>query len=103
MRWRGSIVGRLDGERATMTKEWPQRVVLVGAGKMGGALAAGWLDGGLGAQALTILEPDPSEAIRALAAAHGAALNPAGQPPPDVLALAVKPQSLDAVAPRIEG
>ena len=28
-----------------MTKEWPERLVLVGAGKMGGAMAAGWLDG----------------------------------------------------------
>ncbi len=32
-----------------MTKEWPERLVLVGAGKMGGAMAAGWLDGGLAA------------------------------------------------------
>ena len=84
-----------------MTRPWPRRLVLVGAGKMGGALAAGWLDGGFPAGSLTILEPSPSEGIEALAAARGFALNPVDPPPPDVLVLAVKPQSLDAVAPGI--
>jgi pyrroline-5-carboxylate reductase len=82
--------------------QWPARLVLVGAGKMGGAMAQGWLDAGLAASSLTILEPNPSPEIAALAVAHGLALNPqiAG-PPPDMLVLAVKPQSLDAVAPQI--
>jgi pyrroline-5-carboxylate reductase len=84
-----------------MTTEWPERLVLVGAGKMGGAMAAGWLAGGLPASALTILEPRPSDAIVRLAATSGAALNPAKPPEADVLALAVKPQALDAVAPAI--
>src|SRR5208337_1834062 len=48
----------------------------------------------------TILEPNPSEEILALAA-RGVALNPTAPGPPDVLALAVKPQNLDAVAPEI--
>jgi pyrroline-5-carboxylate reductase len=86
-----------------MTNEWPKRLVLVGAGKMGGAMATGWLDGGLAASSLTILEPNPSEEIARLAASRGVALNPAGQAAPDALALAVKPQSLDAVAPQIAG
>ncbi len=81
-------------------KEWPSRLVLVGAGKMGGALALGWLDGGLEASSLAILEPNPSEEIKALVA-RGVAVNPSDPAPPDVLALAVKPQSLDAVAPQI--
>jgi len=80
--------------------EWPARLVLVGAGKMGSALALGWLEGGLEASSLTILESNPSEEILALAA-RGVALNPTAPAPPDVLALAVKPQSLDAVAPEI--
>ncbi len=83
-----------------MMKEWPARLVLVGAGKMGGAMAVGWLEGGLGASSLTIFEPNPSDEIRALAA-RGVAVNPTGSAPPDVLALAVKPQTLDAVAPEI--
>ena len=84
-----------------MTKEWPERLVLVGAGKMGGAMAAGWLAGGLPASALTILDPHPSEAIVRFAAATGAALNPGRPPVADVLALAIKPQALDAVAPSV--
>jgi pyrroline-5-carboxylate reductase len=68
---------------------------------MGGALASGWLEGRLKASALTILEPNPSEEVAALTASHSVALNPAKPAIPDVLALAVKPQTLDAVAPMI--
>jgi pyrroline-5-carboxylate reductase len=84
-----------------MTKEWPARIVLTGAGKMGGAMAAGWLEGGLAGSSLTIIEPNPSDAIRTLAASRGASLNPVDAGPPDVLVLAVKPQSLDSAAPGI--
>ena len=78
--------------------QWPARVVLVGAGKMGGAMARGWLDAGLPPASLTILEPSPSPEIGELAAV-GVALDPEGAiPPPDVLALAVKPQGLDQAA-----
>ena len=63
--------------------EWPARLVLVGAGKMGGAMAQGWLDAGLPASSLTILEPNPSSEIASLAADRGVALNPrAAAPPP---------------------
>jgi pyrroline-5-carboxylate reductase len=82
--------------------EWPARLVLVGAGNMGGAMAHRWLEAGLAAPSLTILEPNPSPEIASLAANRGVALNPrTPEPPPDMLALAVKPQSLDAVAPQI--
>jgi pyrroline-5-carboxylate reductase len=81
-------------------KEWPARLVLVGAGKMGGAMATGWLEGGLEASSLALVEPNPSREIAALAA-RGVAINPAYTAPPDVLVLAVKPQNLDAVAPEI--
>ena len=81
--------------------QWPARLVLVGAGKMGGAMAQGWLDAGLSASSLTILEPNPSPEIASLAADRGIALNPHIAAPPDMLVLAVKPQSLDQVAPQI--
>jgi pyrroline-5-carboxylate reductase len=81
--------------------QWPARLVLVGAGKMGGAMALGWLEAGLAASSLTILEPDPSPEIASLAASRGVALNPRTPEPPDMLALAVKPQSLDKVTPEI--
>jgi len=83
------------------TGSWPQSLVLTGAGKMGEALLRGWLAGGLAPQRVTILEPKPSEAISALAAERGIAINPplAGLAPPEVLFLAIKPQTLEAAAP----
>ena len=81
--------------------DWPMRLVLVGAGKMGGAMAQGWLDAGLPASSLTIVEPNPSAGIASLAASRGVAFNPRIDVPPEMLVLAVKPQSLDQVAPQI--
>jgi pyrroline-5-carboxylate reductase len=82
--------------------QWPASLVLVGAGKMGGAMARGWLDAGLPASSLTMLEPNPSPEIAALAAGRGLTLNPEfAAEPPDMLVLAIKPQSLDQVAPEI--
>jgi pyrroline-5-carboxylate reductase len=81
-------------------RKWPARLVLVGAGKMGGAMATGWLEGGLKPPSFTILEPNPSREIDAFAA-RGVAVNPADRTPPEALVLAVKPQSLDAVAREI--
>ena len=81
--------------------QWPARLVLVGAGKMGGAMAQGWLDAGLPASSLTILEPNPSSEIASLTAHRGVALNPHIAAAPDMLVLAIKPQSLDQVAPQI--
>ena len=82
--------------------QWPARLVLVGAGKMGGAMAHGWLEAGLQPSSLIILEPAPSPEIAALAASRGLALNPRDAvSPPEMLVLAVKPQSLDNVAPGI--
>jgi len=87
-----------------MPDGWPQSLVLVGAGKMGEALLRGWLGAGFSPAKATILEPNPSSAIAALAADRGVALNP---PPeelrvPEALMLAIKPQSLDAAAPALE-
>jgi pyrroline-5-carboxylate reductase len=81
--------------------QWPAHLVLVGAGKMGGAMALGWLEGGLEASSLTILEPNPSEGLVSLAASRGIPLNPAKLAEPDALVLAIKPQSLDAVAAQV--
>jgi len=85
----------------TRMTQWPTRLILVGAGKMGGAMTLGWLEGGLAPSSLTILEPNPSEQIVSLAASRGFGLNPPKSTPPDVLVLAVKPQSLDSAASKI--
>jgi pyrroline-5-carboxylate reductase len=64
-------------------------------------MAQGWLDAGLPASSLTILEPNPSSEIASLTARRGIALNPHIATAPDMLVLAIKPQSLDQVAPQI--
>lgn len=74
-------------------------VCLVGAGKMGMALAKGWLSAGLAPAALTLVEPAPHESVQALAEAQGVRLvDSAPADVPDVLVLAVKPQVMPEVA-----
>jgi pyrroline-5-carboxylate reductase len=68
---------------------------------MGGAMAQGWLDAGLPEASLTIVEPNPSPEVGSLATSRGVALNPHIVAPPEMLVLAVKPQSLDQVAPQV--
>ena len=81
--------------------DWPQTLVLAGAGKMGGAMLKGWLAGGLPAAGVTVLEPSPSQEMRGLAERHGFALNPDAVTPPETLVLAIKPQILESAAPRL--
>ena len=78
-------------------------IVLFGAGKMGFALLQGWGGLGLVGPDVAIIEPFPSPELTAYCEKTGARLNPpAGEiGEPDVLALAIKPQMLDAAAPAI--
>lgn len=78
----------------------PSSLVLIGAGKMGGAMLEGWLKSGLPGQSVTIIDPHVAPAMQALAARHGIALNPPASSvaEPEVLILAVKPQMLDSAA-----
>ncbi|WP_026608487.1 pyrroline-5-carboxylate reductase [Methylocapsa acidiphila] len=73
---------------------FPSSLVLAGAGKMGGALLRAWLDQGIDPRRIAVLDPQPSPLIAALAAEKGFALD-APTEPPEVLVLAIKPQSLD--------
>ncbi|NLH79628.1 MAG: pyrroline-5-carboxylate reductase [Phyllobacteriaceae bacterium] len=79
-------------------------LVLVGCGKMGGAMLTGWLDRGLSPGGVIVVEKMPSDALRALAAERGFVLRPT--PPDDVVArvllVAVKPQGLDATLPTVK-
>jgi pyrroline-5-carboxylate reductase len=73
-------------------------VMLVGAGKMGVALARGWLDAGLPASNLLLVDPNPGEAARQLADDYGLTLSTEALGlQPNVLVLAVKPQIIDTV------
>jgi pyrroline-5-carboxylate reductase len=77
-------------------------VVLVGAGKMGLALARGWVRAGLAGAELVMVEPQPGEAVTAFAAESGARLLPASpNEVAGVVVLAVKPQVTGAVLPTL--
>lgn len=76
-------------------------VLLVGAGKMGGAMLDGWLERGLPAGDICVLEPTPTAELQAIASGQGLRLNPDSPdtPAPKVAVLAVKPQAMDEVLP----
>jgi pyrroline-5-carboxylate reductase len=81
--------------------------ILVGCGKMGGALLAGWIERGADAANLIVVEP-AAEAATAIRAAHGVRVeaDPAALPSsldPEIVIFAVKPQALDDVAPLYRG
>ena len=83
-------------------KNFTGSLVLAGAGKMGGAMLSGWLDGGLDAKRVTIIEPYPSDDTRAFVA-RGVRLNPETKDigTADVLVLAVKPQMFRDAGPQL--
>lgn len=73
-------------------------VLLVGAGKMGMAMAQGWVKAGLSGGALTLVDPQPHESVETFAGETGATL--LGALPAQsqrVVVLAVKPQMMDTV------
>jgi pyrroline-5-carboxylate reductase len=78
-------------------------LVLVGAGKMGGALLEGWLKGGMAATAIVVLDPAPPAEVKALLEEHRVRLNPpvAAVTDAEVAVIAVKPQVMDDVLPGI--
>ncbi len=75
----------------------PASLVLVGAGKIGGAMLEGWLAAGLDPRATAILDPAPAAAL----AARGLRVNPDDLLAPEALVLAVKPQMFTQAASRL--
>ena len=79
-------------------------IVLVGAGKMGGAMLEGWLGLGLDAKHVVVVEPQPSPEIAALAE-RGLRVNPSAGAVGETLAaivIAVKPQVAADVLPALK-
>ena len=77
-------------------------LVLVGCGKMGGALLEGWLDAGAPPQAITVVEPQASPELTARLSGLGArvvAEPTAPSRPVGALVLAVKPQIMAQALP----
>lgn len=76
-------------------------LVLVGAGKMGGAMLDGWLARGLSAKKVVVVEPQPAREIKALAR-RGLRLNPKGKiADATAIVVAVKPQIAPQAVPPI--
>jgi pyrroline-5-carboxylate reductase len=77
-----------------------ETILLVGAGRMGGAMIEGWLRLGMDARNVAVIEPQPTPEISALAA-RGLRLNPAPGAAGTVAAavVAVKPQVAPEAVP----
>lgn len=85
-----------------MTLSLNGRLLLAGAGKMGGAMLTGWLDRGLDPRQIVVQDPAPPPETAQLLARHGIETlqPPASLPePPAVIVVAVKPQIADQVFP----
>jgi pyrroline-5-carboxylate reductase len=78
-------------------------LLLVGAGKMGGALLAGWLRQGLDPALVYVQDPTPAPEVAGLMASHGIRVRHQAKlpAPPSVIVIAVKPQIIDEVLPAI--
>ncbi|WP_319530352.1 pyrroline-5-carboxylate reductase [uncultured Cohaesibacter sp.] len=78
-------------------------LALVGAGKMGGAMLAGWLEMGLDASKVTVIDPGQNDELKAFAANKGFTLaaSPEGIASPQIVVVAVKPQMIDKVLPTL--
>ena len=84
-------------------KNTPGTIVLAGAGKMGGAMLSGWLAEGLDPRRAAVIEPQPSDDIRAHIA-RGVRLNPSPQQTGTAAAfvVALKPQAFREAAPGLK-
>jgi len=74
-------------------------LVMLGCGKMGSAMLSGWLARGLDPASISVIDPHPSDWLRA----QGVALNAALPGSPAVLMIAVKPQMMQAALPQVAG
>lgn len=83
------------------------RILLVGCGKMGGAMLRGWLGRGLARADVRVVEPS-ADAAAALRSELGIAVagnleDAAGDFAPDIIVFAVKPQGMDEIVPAYAG
>lgn len=72
-------------------------LVLLGCGKMGSAMLAGWLERGLPAASVWVMDPNPSDWVKGL----GLHLNAELPSDPAIVLIAVKPQMMGAALPSI--
>lgn len=72
-------------------------LVLLGCGKMGSALLEGWLNGGLRPASVWVIDPMPSDWLKA----QGVHLNEGLPEDPAVMVVAVKPQMMGDALPQV--
>ncbi len=72
-------------------------LVLLGCGKMGSAMLQGWLDGGLPAASVWVIDPKPSDWLQGT----GVHLNTDLPKSPAIVLIAVKPQMMGDALPAI--
>lgn len=75
-----------------------QGLVLLGCGKMGSAMLAGWLDRGLPPASVSVLDPNPTDWLRGT----GVHINADVPDTPAVVLVAVKPQMMADALPRLQ-
>ena len=75
-------------------------LLLLGCGKMGGAMLRGWLAQGLAADQVTVLDPYPADWLVALEA-DGLRLNKQPETAPDIAVIATKPQIMADAIPGV--
>ncbi|AHD00170.1 pyrroline-5-carboxylate reductase [Leisingera methylohalidivorans] len=73
-------------------------LVLLGCGKMGSAMLAGWLEGGLPAASVWVIDPHPSDWLQGTGVHINAELPAA----PGIVLIAVKPQMMGAALPALQ-
>ncbi|MEO1640244.1 MAG: pyrroline-5-carboxylate reductase [Pseudomonadota bacterium] len=73
-------------------------IVLLGCGKMGSAMLAGWLRGGLPPTSVRVMDPAPSDWVQA----QGVHVNTDLPADPAVLIVAVKPQMMGDALPSVQ-
>ncbi len=73
-------------------------LVLLGCGKMGSAMLAGWLERGLPREAVWVMDPAPSDWLRET----GVHINAAVPERPAIVLVAVKPQVMGAALPTLK-
>jgi pyrroline-5-carboxylate reductase len=100
----GSVMANAKPAKSNSLASIPGTLVLVGAGKMGGAMLEGWLARKLPPKKVVVIEPQPSKAIKALGK-RGVRINPKDYlsngdiGTAAAIVLAVKPQTAPEALP----
>jgi len=87
-------------EQTPITAEVDGPLVLFGGGRMGAGDAAGWIEAGISARGITVIDPSPSAELIAFAGHAGFCRSTAGftPEPAQTIVLAVKPQKSSMLA-----